>query len=207
MFTTNSAHRAYLCGALWFSALAAAVVMALVCLAPDHADAHAAGAIDPYGCHSDHRKTGDYHCHRGRYSGIEFSSKADMLEKKKAGVTAEELRSGEHAAGEATAGGEKKQESEWSLLPRFGDDDNDDASADGEKKQKSKWNLLSRFGNDDDDASDQPSMHASNAGNGGTAIVPKGLEQRLRTLKSLHAEGLITDEEYERKKLEILGDL
>jgi hypothetical protein len=183
MCTTHSLHRCYLCGALWFSTLAAVVVAALVCLAPDHAAAHAAGALDPYGCHSDHRKTRDYHCHRGRYSGIEFTSKADMLEKKKAGVTAEELRSGEYAEGEAAAGGEKKPKSTWSLLPRFGGDD------------------------DDDKASDQPSMHASNSGNGDTAIVPKGVEQRLRTLKSLHAEGLITDEEYERKKLEILGDL
>ena len=45
-----------------------------------------------------------------------------------------------------------------------------------------------------------------NVGNG-EVIVPRGLEQRLRVVKDLHEKGLITDEEYEAKRQEILGDL
>jgi hypothetical protein len=41
----------------------------------------------------------------------------------------------------------------------------------------------------------------------GTLIVPQGIEQRLSTLKDLHDKGLVTDQEYEAKRKEILGDL
>ena len=33
------------------------------------------------------------------------------------------------------------------------------------------------------------------------------MEERLRELKRLHEEGLITDDEYQSKRNEILGDL
>lgn len=39
------------------------------------------------------------------------------------------------------------------------------------------------------------------------APAPASLEQRLRTLKSLHAQGLISDEDYAHKRRELLGDL
>jgi len=154
---------------LTLSALSALVVVAAV---PERAEAHAAGALDPHGCHTDNRKNRDYHCHRGRYNGIRFTSKADMLKKKKAGVTAEELRAGE--APDESAAQEEAQEEEsrgWSLF--------------GKEKEKEK----------------------AATGQAGKALVPKGIEARLRTLKSLHDEGLISDQEYEQKKLEILGDL
>ena len=41
----------------------------------------------------------------------------------------------------------------------------------------------------------------------GEVIIPRGLEQRLAVVKDLHEKGLITDEEYEAKRREILGDL
>lgn len=41
----------------------------------------------------------------------------------------------------------------------------------------------------------------------GEVIIPRGLEQRLQVLKDLHGKGLITDEEYDEKRQEILGDL
>lgn len=176
MYTTTPLHRTYFVGALGFATIAALVVALLVCIAPTHAEAHSAGATDPHGCHSD-RRVGGYHCHRGDYTGIKFSSKSDMLSKKKAGITAEELRTG---GGEALG-------------------DLASADADTDEEPKRKWSLL-RWG-DDDQPDEEPSVHAKNA------IVPKGLEQRLRTLKSLHDEGLISDGEYASKKAQILGDL
>ena len=41
----------------------------------------------------------------------------------------------------------------------------------------------------------------------GTLIVPQGIEQRLSALKDLHDKGLITDQEYDTKRKEILGEL
>lgn len=43
-------------------------------------------------------------------------------------------------------------------------------------------------------------------GSGGL-IVPQGIEQRLTALKDLHDKGLISDEEYDTKRKEILGEL
>ena len=42
---------------------------------------------------------------------------------------------------------------------------------------------------------------------GGDVIMPRGIEQRLRTLEDLHAKGLIADDEYAAKRKEILGEL
>lgn len=55
-----------------------------------------------YGCHSD-RRSGEYHCHRGEYSGLVFRSKSEMLTQKEAG------RSG--AALMAEQGGQKQPDS------------------------------------------------------------------------------------------------
>lgn len=38
-------------------------------------------------------------------------------------------------------------------------------------------------------------------------IVPKGVQKRLQILEDLHQQGLITEEEYQAKRKEILGDL
>lgn len=172
MPTSNISHRSGL-----FRALGAAllVVAAAVATAPRQAEAHAAGALDPHGCHTDNRKNHDYHCHRGAYSGISFTSKYDMIEKKKAGVTAEELRAPDPNA-----------------EPPAPEEANEDPhSKDG------SWTLFGWKEKKPDTV----------AGVDGGAIVPKGVESRLRTLKGLHSEGLISDEEYAQKKAEILGDL
>jgi hypothetical protein len=42
---------------------------------------------------------------------------------------------------------------------------------------------------------------------GGEVIMPRGIEERLRTLQDLHDKGLISDDEYASKRKEILGDL
>ncbi len=41
----------------------------------------------------------------------------------------------------------------------------------------------------------------------GSTVVPRGIEQRLRTLKDLYEKGLITEDEYASKRKEILGEL
>ena len=59
--------------------------------------AHSSG-LDEFGCQSNHR-AGDYHCHRGRFAGTTFGSKAEMLRRtgaqqsKPAPTTAPELPS------------------------------------------------------------------------------------------------------------------
>jgi hypothetical protein len=60
-----------------------AVVLTVV---PAGAWAHSAGDLDRYGCHDD-RRHGTYHCHGGRYNGIEFPSKSDMLRNLDAGAS------------------------------------------------------------------------------------------------------------------------
>ena len=65
------------------SPLLAVLVIAAI---PSAAAAHSAGALDPHGCHTD-RRSAIYHCHRGDYRGLKFSSKSDMLQKKAEGYT------------------------------------------------------------------------------------------------------------------------
>lgn len=62
-----------------------------VSVLPASARAHSAGDLDRYGCHDDKRH-GTYHCHGGRYNGIEFPSKADMLRNWQAGATQEQAK-------------------------------------------------------------------------------------------------------------------
>jgi hypothetical protein len=69
----------------------AGTVVLLASLLPAIAWAHSAGNLDRYGCHDD-RRYGTYHCHGGRYNGIEFASKSDMLRNRDAGATQEQAK-------------------------------------------------------------------------------------------------------------------
>ena len=69
----------------------ATAIAVLVSLLPASAWAHSAGDLDRYGCHDD-RRHGTYHCHGGRYNGIEFPSKSDMLRNWEAGATQEQAK-------------------------------------------------------------------------------------------------------------------
>lgn len=62
-----------------------------VFVAPGVAWAHSAGDLDRHGCHPD-RRHGTYHCHSGRYHGIEFPSKAEMLRNLDAGASQEQAK-------------------------------------------------------------------------------------------------------------------
>ena len=55
--------------------LALALLVGLI--ASNDAIAHG-GGLDAYGCHND-KKNGNYHCHRGPFAGMVFSSKAEAL--------------------------------------------------------------------------------------------------------------------------------
>ncbi len=72
--------------------------------------------------------------------------------------------------------------------------DDSDLNADEEDGGWRRWVPFSRRREEQDVSS-------------GEVIIPKGLEQRLRTVKELHEKGLISDEEYAAKRQEILGDL
>jgi len=136
-------------------------ICAVAVLIPASAIAHATGAIDPYGCHSD-RRTGGYHCHRGEYKNVNFRSKADMLSNKKAGKSGTVLRQEEGRDGTAP-----------SIL----------GAVLGTQEETQRTAANSEL------------------------IVPKGVERRLQILEDLHKQGLITQEEYQTKRAEILGDL
>jgi hypothetical protein len=169
------------------TAASAALLFTLFALfaLPQLAFSHAAGGLDHYGCHTDTRRSeGAYHCHRGEYNEIRFRSKADMLEKKKAGITAAELK-GETP--EQAAANKKKG---WFGFGR-------------DKKDKDDSVEVERSA---DASAAQVEKRRADVGDG-SQIVPKGVEGRLRTLKRLHDEGLISEEEYAQKRGEVLGDL
>jgi hypothetical protein len=63
-----------------FSVLSLAVTF--LALTPAPLAAHG-GGLDTYGCHHD-RRLGGYHCHRGRFAGLSFTSQAEMLEQVRA---------------------------------------------------------------------------------------------------------------------------
>lgn len=168
--------------------LATRTFIAALLLAPawaGSAGAHSAGALDPHGCHSDARRSRDaYHCHRGQYNGLRFRSKASMIENKKAGMTAAQIRA---------------QRSDGAAVT-----DSADAPAvaapESREQQQDSWTVYGWLsGNNPDDS-------PTDVGTGGQ-VVPKGIESRLRTLQRLHSEGLISDEEYAAKRADILGEL
>jgi len=134
----------------------------LITALPLSAGAHSAGDLDRYGCHPDKRH-GTYHCHSGRYSGIEFDSKADLLRNWQAGASYEQA----------------KQDAESKVA-----------------KRESLFGPLI-----DEKTTDQ------RAAAGGEVVVPQGVERRLEVVKDLHDKGLISDEEYDQKRKEILGQL
>jgi hypothetical protein len=182
----------------------------LLLIVPELARAHSAGPLDVYGCHPDRRK-GGYHCHTGKYAGVSFSSKAEMLEKRKAGVTGDQLRA-EQAAARKAAG---KSDGFWpSWVPFLGK----------KKSKESEEPTTASAGSEAEAAAatvNQPAgKRSADAASGGDAapprvvegtgrkpIVPQGIEERLAVLKGLHDKGLITDAEYADKKAEILGSL
>lgn len=98
-------------------------IVAITALLPALAAAHSAGPFDPHGCHDDRRR-GGYHCHLGEFAGLEFSSKSAMLDAKKSGKTASELRKEQGLVEESADQSEDgEEEGGWrSWLPFGGDD-------------------------------------------------------------------------------------
>jgi len=52
-----------------------------------------------------------------------------------------------------------------------------------------------------------PFASRSSGSDDNDVVVPKGIQERLSVLKNLHDKGLITDEDYDTKRKEILGEL
>ncbi len=153
---------------LWLAAVGSLLVLLGT---PELARAHSAGALDGYGCHQD-KLEGGYHCHRGRYSGLEFKSKSEMLGYREKNLSAEAIRAERTAKGEP--GGS------YPVVP------NDTAG----------WKKWIPFASR---VSPQPTR--------ADVIVPRGIQERLRVLKGLRDDDLITEDEYAAKRREILGEL
>ncbi len=68
-----------------------------------------------------------------------------------------------------------------------------------EEEESGGWKIPSLFKGSDDSASGSSSVTGT--------LVPSGIAKRLRILKGLHDEGLITEEEYAAKRKDILGEL
>jgi hypothetical protein len=147
---------------LSMKSIPAGALAVLLTVVPANTWAHSAGDLDRHGCHPDKRH-GTYHCHRGRYNGIEFPSKADMLRNREAGATQAQARQ--------------------------------DADSKLDKRESLFGPLLGEKTTD------------QRAAGGGEVVVPQGVERRLEVLEDLHDKGLISDDEYERKRKEILGQL
>ena len=111
-----------------------------------------------------------------------------MIAKKKAGVTASEIRAGESDTPVVT-GAEDAPKSDPSAVA---------SAPEGSKRED--WTVFGWM------TGDNPDERSAAVGTGGQ-VVPKGIEARLRTLQRLHEEGLITDSEYAAKRGEILGEL
>lgn len=156
---------------------AAVVFAAMLALAPATvATAHSVGTLDTHGCHAD-RRNGDYHCHRGAYSGLHFRSKSDMLKKKAQGYTGEEQREAASSA--------KPKRGLRALWP-FG------------KSSRSEQQGRDTQGDNQTSDADIAPKDVGPAAD---------IEQRLTVLKDLHDKQLITDEEFSATKRQILSDL
>ncbi len=147
-------------------------------LLPTLAFAHSGPPLDKYGCHAD-RVRGDYHCHLREMRGMVFESRGDMLDA---------IESGELPKPTQKSG----------LGTLFGEDDPEPEPQDKEP------GLLDRVVDGDDDEEEEPK-----AGVPAPAPVPaqRTVEERLKILKGLHEMGLITEEEYAARRVEILKDL
>ena len=173
-------HRSLPSSPIWLALLVVGVSCSF--LLPMQVEAHSAGTIDVYGCHTDRRK-GGYHCHRGRFSGLKFSSKGDFLKKRAAGYTGEDQRTEEKKPG---------------LLDSiFYPEDGELTKVQGsrEKREQSDASRNTEVGT------------VETADSTATTSAASSIEERLKRLKNLHSEGLISDDEYSAKKEEILDGL
>jgi hypothetical protein len=183
------------------------VVSSAVCCLPLVAYAHTGGALDVEGCHPDHRK-GTYHCHRGDAAGYTFPDRPAMLEAVRTGKFPEKSVEAEGFFDKLWPWGNKHEQQE---APEAATGDADAkpaadapaavAPAQGATPPTDSPVVVSPSPSPSSSPSAAPVAPAA------PAAPQSEPERRLKVLQGLYEMGLISREEYEAKRKEVLGQL
>lgn len=183
--------------------LATSLVAAAVCCTPVLAAAHTGGALDAEGCHADHRK-GSYHCHRGEAAGYTFPNRAAMEEAVRTGNYPEKSVDEEGFFQKLWPWGSKHEQQE--AAPEA-----DKGSADAPVAAPAAGASAPAPRTDTPAADSAAAPASASPPSAGAATAPAGpqneYERRLKVLQGLYEMGLISREEYEAKRKEVLGQL
>jgi hypothetical protein len=181
------------------------IVSSAVCCLPFVAYAHTGGALDVEGCHPDHRK-GTYHCHRGEAAGYTFPDRPAMLEAVRTGKFPEKSVEAEGFFDKLWPWGNKHEQQE-APDAATGDSGSKPATPAAEAPAAvapAEGAAPPR----DSPAVVSPSPSAAPAAAPVAPAAPQSEpERRLKVLQGLYEMGLISREEYEAKRKEVLGQL
>ena len=187
------------------------VASAALCGLPLLASAHTGGALDAEGCHADHRK-GTYHCHRGEAAGYTFPNRAAMQEAVRTGKYPEKSVDEEGFFEKLWPWGSKHEQQETAPEAE-GSSDAKPAAPDAATAPAAAAPAGSAATTPDSPvvvtppASGAPSAPAAPVAPAAPAAPQTEPERRLKVLQGLYEMGLITREEYEAKRKEVLGQL
>jgi hypothetical protein len=176
------------------------LVSSALCCLPLVAYAHTGGALDVEGCHPDHRK-GTYHCHRGDAAGYTFPNRPAMLEAVSTGKFPEKSVEAEGFFDKLWPWGNKHEQQEAAPEAAPG-------AADSQPASPSAGTPAAPAPASPSDgaatSTDSPAIVPPPAA---TAAPQSEPERRLKVLQGLYEMGLISREEYEAKRKEVLGQL
>jgi hypothetical protein len=174
--------------------------------------AHTGGALDAEGCHADHRK-GTYHCHRGDAAGYTFPNRAAMQEAVRTGKFPDKSVDEEGFFDKLWPWGNKHEQQE-TTPEKDADDSAGKAASPGAAAQPPTAPASGSPPPADGAAppADSPVVVTPPAGSAPTAPAAPSApqsepERRLKVLQGLYEMGLISREEYEAKRKEVLGQL
>jgi hypothetical protein len=153
--------------------------LGLVAVQASPALAHSGPALDKNGCHAN-RVRGDYHCHLGELRGTEYSSKGAMLDAVGSGAIPESI--------------EEENFLEKAFSNVMGDD------AEGASQAPTDPAAAAA-------ATAAPVAAAAVAAPAAPQGNVRSVENRLRSLKGLFEMDLITQAEYDARRVAILNDL
>jgi hypothetical protein len=177
---------------------------AAVCSFPLVASAHTGGALDAEGCHADHRK-GTYHCHRGDAAGYTFPNRPAMQEAVRTGKFPEKSVDEEGFLQKLWPWGSKHQQQEAAPPAATGSSDAP-ATAPAAPAEGAAAPATGAAAADGTVVS-PPAAPAASGAPQAPAGAQNEYERRLKVLQGLYEMGLITREEYEAKRKEVLGQL
>ncbi len=191
------------------SRLPVASLTAIVCLAllwPAPARSHRGPAMDHSGCHKDHREK-NYHCHKGEMDNLYFRSKADMIKMRKTGEDTtieapEETFLGDlFGNSKRKAAKQDKKTGELEARVKALESQLEGGAAAQAAPAAAAGAPVAESAVQTRAAAPAPSSHSS------FPVRANEAEDRLFRLKRLYEKGLITEEEYDAKRKEILDTL